>query len=66
MAALAASSALAASRVERLRSFCAKPNPSGNQRPNYEQEGFFTNGAIIDDLQAPSIIQCFQAHCHLE
>jgi hypothetical protein len=31
-------------------------NPNGDgQQPNYEQEGFFSDGAIIDDLQAASI-----------
>ena len=33
----------------------SKPNTEGNQHPNYEQEGFFTDGALIDDLQAASI-----------
>jgi hypothetical protein len=48
----------------------SKPNPEGDPSPNYEQEraakadqmsgfdacnGFFTDGAIIDDLQAASI-----------
>jgi hypothetical protein len=44
-------------RIKRLleKKGYSKPNTGDDKHLNYEQEGFFTDGAIIDDLQAASI-----------